>query len=135
MNLFINSSIILAQFSDDFAVIFDTFSASILVSIIASTLSIFRVPAWTLGTTFWDKAPPENTGRFPSGPPNLATRARHGAENCPNTVLIDSGVIFGRGLKKLRNDEGGNDKTTPPFGKTFLRLSEMRASALNENQN
>ena len=32
---------------------------------------------------------------------------------------------------KLSNDEGGNDKTTPPFGKTSLRPGGMRASALN----
>ena len=34
---------------------------------------------------------------------------------------------------KQRSDERGNDKTTPPFGKTFLRPGGMRASALNNN--
>ena len=39
--------------------------------------------------------------------------------------LIDVGAIFVRFCYKLSNDEGGNDKTTPPFGKTFLRPGGM----------
>ena len=46
-------------------------------------------------------------------------------------ISIDFVAIFVRYWYELSNDEGGNDKTMPPFGKTFLRTSGMRASALN----
>ena len=49
----------------------------------------------------------------------------------PVTFLIDVGALFARCWYKLSIDEGGNDNTTPPFGKTFLRPCGIRASALN----
>ena len=43
--------------------------------------------------------------------------------------VVDFGPIFVRFCEKLSNDEGGNDKTTPPIGKPFLRPGGMRARA------
>ena len=36
-------------------------------------------------------------------------------------------VPFSFDFDKLLNDEGGNDKTTPPFGKAFLKPGGMCA--------
>ena len=38
----------------------------------------------------------KNHRSLPTGTPDLATRARHGIENYPNTILIDVGAIFDR---------------------------------------
>ena len=78
-----------------FGSFFDFLSASILVSNVAS---IFKVQKWTLGTTFGDKVPqktPPASHRTVSCAWLVATRARHGAENGPSTILIDLGAMFG----------------------------------------
>ena len=91
--MFINFSIIGGPLSDDFAIIFRYFFGIVLFIDLCIDFVDFQGPQMDPWDNILRQGASKKHWALPTGPPDLATRARHGAENGLNTILIHFGAI------------------------------------------